>query len=274
MNGLEIELYSSIGVHFSYHRVVDSLGYDSDMNLAVSRSKGDYVWPISDDDAISFEHLMRVIDELRLNLHESVFIFNAQIYDASLKNILIPRYFDFNKVALKKVPLEKLYNNFINEMSYTGVAIIKKSFWTSLDRSYLFNTLFITTGVIFTTKREIDVCCIDIPLVKMRFGNASWTSNYMKIWIDTWPRFLNLVNFTESDNSRIALRIWLKKCLIFKSLGVFRVNKVFELKSIPWSYKIMSLLILLVPKLFLVAFLQVILPRQSLIYLELTSKSV
>jgi glycosyltransferase involved in cell wall biosynthesis len=272
LNLNELETFSSMGVNFNYCEISDSSGYDADMNLAVLRSRGDFVWPISDDDAISLDHLSQVIDELCLNSSKNVFIFNAQVFDSNMSNILIPRYIDFKKKSHQSLPLQLLYNDFINELSFTGVAIIKRSFWTSIDRSYLFNSLFITTGVIFTTKRDIDVCCIDIPLVKMRFGNASWTANYMKIWIDTWPLFLNSLNFSNYDNSKIGLLVWLKKCLIFKSLNVFKIKKVFLLKNVPSSFKLLSLIFILIPRFLLVAILKLILPRHSLIYLEIAYK--
>lgn len=274
LNLHELKLFSSMGVHFNYFEISDSSGYDEDMNLAVSRARGDFVWPISDDDAISLDYLSQVIEELHLNLGKNVFIFNAQIFDSNMSNILIHKHIDFKNKSRENLSLQVLYNNFINELSFTGIAIIKRSFWISLDRSYLFNSLFITTGVIFTTKRDIDVCCIDIPLVKMRFGNASWTSNYMKIWIDIWPSFLNSLNFSSYDNTKIGVLVWLKKCLIFKSLDVFNIKKVFLLKNVPLSFKMLSLIFILIPRFLLVAVLKLILPKQSLIYLEITSDPI
>ena len=274
LNLQELELFSSMGVHFNYFEISDSSGYDEDMNLAVKRANGDFVWPISDDDAISLDYLSQVIGELHSNSVNNVFIFNAQIYNSTMSNILIYKHIDFKNKKRENLSLQLLYDDFIDELSFTGLAIIKRSFWISLDRSYLFNSLFITTGVIFTTNRDIDVCCIDIPLVKMRFGNASWTANYMKIWIDIWPSFLNSLNFSSYDNTKMGVLAWLKKCLIFKSLDVFNIKKVFQLENVSLSFKLLSLIFILIPRFLLVAILKLILPKQSLIYLEITSDSI
>ena len=64
LNLHELELFSSMKVHFNYFEIFDSSGYDEDMNLAVTRARGDFVWPISDDDAISLDYLIHAFIQL------------------------------------------------------------------------------------------------------------------------------------------------------------------------------------------------------------------
>jgi abequosyltransferase len=208
-----------------YFKPESSNGFDSDLNYGINRSNAEFVWMFSDDDLISGIDINNVYDEINTH-HFDFYIINSVIYDKKYLNILQNKF-----VLLEDMSgddLNTLFKNFIDYFSFFGGCILKKRLWVESKPEKYFGTLFVHIGVIFGSGKSIKWKFLSNPIIKIRYGNASWTNNYMKIWLQFWPTLLNSFKAIDNDliniKTKFTLIQLLKKLIFIKALGFYNSN--------------------------------------------------
>jgi len=161
-------------------------GIDGDFDKAVELAHGEYCWPMSDDDLLVDGAVKRVLGLLGTN--PDVLIVDVEVRSDDFSKILIERRLPFSgERRYEARDVEKLFAECAQHLTYIGGAIVRRSAWMARERRPYYGTEFIHFGVIFQAPFTGTVVAIGEPLVRLRYGVASWTSRSFKVWMFTWP---------------------------------------------------------------------------------------
>jgi len=242
--------------HFNnlkYYKQKENNGFDFDLNFGIIQSSAEFIWMFSDDDIVFGSDINKVYNEINLfQVDLDLLIINSIIYDKMLTKILQNKFVLLEDMSGND--LDTLFNNFVNYFSFFGGCIIKKNIWIESDAKKYFGSLFVHIGVIFGSNKVINWKFLSEPIIKIRYGNASWTNSYMKIWLVQWPILLNSFTFVDkklrTNKTQFTYLQLLKKLVFIKSLGLYDrdiVNNIdvgIEVKKL----QIIKLILNLIPK--------------------------
>jgi len=86
--------------------------------------------------------------------------------------------------------MESLFINTASILSFIGSVIIKREVWIRRNRTALYGSWFAHIGVIFQDKLNNSAFAIASPLIKIRYGVASWYGKAFDIWMRCWPELI------------------------------------------------------------------------------------
>jgi abequosyltransferase len=91
-------------------------------------------------------------------------------------------------------------------LTFIGCVVVRRSLWLERDRQSYYGSLFVHVGVIFQAPID-SIFVIADPLVRIRYGNAMWTSRGFEIWMFKWPQLIwPFVRFSASARQAITER--------------------------------------------------------------------
>jgi glycosyltransferase involved in cell wall biosynthesis len=181
-------------------------GIDGDFDKAVELANGEYCWPMSDDDLLAQGAVKRVLGLLETN--PDVLIVDVEVWSDDFSRLLIERRLPFSGERMYGArDVEKLFVECAQHLTYIGGAIIRRSVWVQRERRPYYGTEFIHFGVIFQAPLNGTVMAVGEPLIRLRYGVASWTSRSFKVWMFTWPALVwSFSHIPESARLKITPR--------------------------------------------------------------------
>jgi abequosyltransferase len=232
-------------------RLPKNNGLDQDYCLAVAEARGEFCWLMSDDDLIVPGAVEKVLGELKSDL--DLLIVNAEVRSKDMQTIL-----EVKKLKILKdrtYPAHNFEAFFIDTASYLsfiGAVVIRRSVWMERDRESYFNTMFIHMGVIFQRVITGAIKVLADPLVRIRYGNAQWSSRSFQIWMFKWPDLLwSFTCLSDRAKANISPRYpWmsLQKLALMRALGCYSKSEYKKFLSIiPLKFRILSLGVAIFP---------------------------
>ena len=189
-----------------YQREATNAGVDCDFDKAVGYARGEYCWLMSDDDVLTVDAIATVLAALEDD--PALLVVNAEFCNKDLS------------VVLKRTQLglaedqefglddhERLFAATASYLSFIGAVVIRRATWLARERTPYFGSLFIHMGVIFQTPTPGRAKVITRPLIRIRYGNALWTSRGFEIWTEKWPDLVwSFHHFSAISRERISPR--------------------------------------------------------------------
>ena len=121
-----------------------------------------------------------------------------------------------------------------NALSFIGGTIIKRDVWIARDRQRFYGSLFIHVGVIFQAPLH-HARVLGRSLVRIRIGNAMWSTRAFEIWEFMWPELIwSFPGFSDQAKSKVVARHpWRKMLdlLNYRALGSFQLGHLARLRD-------------------------------------------
>jgi abequosyltransferase len=180
-------------------------GFDLDCNHAVEIARGEFCWLMTDDDLIMPGAVRTVLERLSGDV-------DLAIVDAEVRNVDLSRTYVRRRLATqideKYAPqdFEQFFVSVADHLSFVGAVIIRRSEWLSRDKQPYIGTGFVHVGVIFQRPFAGQVAVIASPFVRIRFGNALWSSRSFAIWNVGWPALVWSFHFSDQAKSKVVPR--------------------------------------------------------------------
>ncbi len=202
-------------------------GFDKELDIGVQSAKGKYCWVFSDDDIIYGPDINNVVKFLKNRQNLDVFLVNSSIWNKELNQIISEKFLDHEDMF--GAGADKLFTYFIDYLSFIGGCIIKKEYWIKGQAFKYYGTLFVHVGIIFSSQ-NVQWGWLKLPIVKIRYGNASWSARAQEIWLKLWPDLI--MGF---DNVLIDIRlkkVTLDPFSVFKKLIFFKALNCYDKHSL------------------------------------------
>lgn len=260
----------------NYIRIIDLLGFDAELDLGVTSSKGHYVWVFSDDDIIQGRDINHIVRHLNSSLDIELLLVNSCIWNKDLRINLQSKF--VSKPDMTSNNMNLLFDNFIDYLSFIGGCIIKKEKWITVEVSKYFGTLFVHVGVIFSHK-SLNWQWLERPIVKIRYGNASWSAKAQEIWLKKWPNLLmsfeTVSQILRDKKVKISSFSAFKKLVFFKAVNCYNpqvLGTVDQVKN-QSMYRVIVYIVNMLPKLmcYQMAYLFASLTNKSIMIADLKS---
>lgn len=211
-----------------YERKAEAGGTDRDFDNAVALASGDYCWLMSDDDLLKPGTLQAVLARLRQDA-PSVVIVNSAIYNADFSELLHERIL---KIAedrtYESADDERFFVDAARYLSYIGAVIVQRELWLNRTRAPYFGSYFIHVGVLFQAPLT-RVLMLAEPVVKIRYGNASWSGRAFEIWMFRWPELIwSFDRFPSDTRAAVCPREpWksVKTLLLYRAKGAYTLRE-------------------------------------------------
>lgn len=192
--------------HVRYHRESTNSGIDADYDKAVGYARGEYCWLMTDDDVLLPGAIARVLAAVADG--PDLVVLNAESRTPDFSRIvdvrLIPRTGERDFEADER---EAFFVEAANLLSFIGVTVVRREAWLARDRASYYGSLFIHVGVIFQQPPFRRVRLLGEPLIRIRWGNAMWTSRGFEIWMLKWPRLIwSFDHYSERARSAVCPR--------------------------------------------------------------------
>jgi len=203
-------------------------GLDQGYEKCVYQARGSYCWLLSDDDQIIHGAIKEVLALLATKRYDLV-VANYEIWDKVFQKRLEAQCIPItNNTIFRPAELEELFLMTASALSFIGAVIIKKSVWMERERQQYFNTWFIHLGVIFQKTFDQEVMVVSSPLIRVRYGVASWSDKAFEIWMDYWPTIIwSFSGISESAKRLVTARSpggSVLKNLVFRGRGVSKAT--------------------------------------------------
>jgi abequosyltransferase len=207
-----------------YRRESENLGVDRDFDKAVHYAGGDYCWLMSDDDLLVPGAVETVLSQLADE--PDLVIVNAEIRTRDLSTILKGNQLELAAdVDYAGGDQERLFAVAGSYLSFIGAVVIRRAAWLAREREPYFGSQFIHMGVIFQTPPLAHSRIIAQPLVRIRYGNASWSARGFDIWVRKWPKLIwSFTQFSDAVKARVTARFpacSIKTLLWYRALGAY-----------------------------------------------------
>jgi hypothetical protein len=165
----------------------------------------------------------------RLNQSTDVVIVNGAIYNEDFSAVLNARALHIT--ADRRYGPEddaRFFEDVGNYLSFIGAVVVRKALWQNRARERYFGSLFIHVGVLFQAPLSGGAIVIADPLVRIRYGNAQWTSRSFEIWMFKWPDLIwSFEQFSEASR-RVVCRPapWRapKTLLLYRAKGAYSLR--------------------------------------------------
>ncbi|HZZ86352.1 MAG TPA: glycosyltransferase family 2 protein [Anaeromyxobacteraceae bacterium] len=172
-----------------YHREPVNSGVDADYDKAVAYARGDYCWLMSDDDLLMPGAVARVLAAVADR--PDLLIVNAETRTPDLAQVvdpaLLPPESDRDYGPQDR---DALFLATASTLSFIGAMVIRREVWLARERARYHGSLFAHVGVVFQDPPLEKVRVLAQPLVRIRWGNAMWTSRGFEIWMFKWPALI------------------------------------------------------------------------------------
>lgn len=202
-------------------------GFDNELDIGVQSSNGIYCWVFSDDDIIYGTDINNVVKFLENRQNLDVLLVNSSIWNKELNQIISDKFLDHEDMF--GVGPDNLFSIFIDYLSFIGGCIIKKKYWISGEASKYYGSLFVHVGIIFSSP-NIQWGWLNKPIVKIRYGNASWSAKAQEIWLELWPKLIIGLDYVPI-NCRLK-KVTLTPFSVFKKLIFFKALNCYNTESV------------------------------------------
>ena len=227
-----------------------SQNFDNAINIAT----GEYVWLFGDDDLPS-KNSIKIIKNALNNYDVDLIITNSSsFYDNNI--IIEPKRVN---CSVDKFYHKKSNNDFMSELasyiSFVSALIVKKQSWVKSKISSE-DEYFLHVQKILNIKKNSNCLFLCSPLVKMRVFSQTWTNNYFKIWMISWPKVIweqtNYDTFAKykvipKKPTKFFFKVLSKKAYGYYSFNDFK-NYILNDEEIVKIKKIIFFIISLLPK--------------------------
>jgi abequosyltransferase len=210
-----------------YMRLPVKGGVDHDYNQAVEFANGEYCWLFTDDDLIKAGAIEQVLFEISKGY--SLIIVNSEVWNRDFSALLFEKHLS-NKAqtGYESHEFQDFFQHCVSYLSYIGAVVIKKSIWKERAKYPYLGTEFVHIGVIFQKQLPTTIRVIIEPYIKIRYGNAQWSSRKFEIWLIQWPNLLwsfDLIS-QASKQKIIAREPWrnLKSLFVYRSLSAYNIE--------------------------------------------------
>lgn len=189
-----------------YYREKVNSGVDGDYDKAVGYALGEYCWLMTDDDVLVPGAVQRVL--AALDGRADLVVVNSEVRNADLTVKLEgPRLDIYEDVEYGAHLSEDFFTRTATYLSFIGSVVIRREVWLARERKPYYGTHFIHIGVIFQSPAIGAAKVIAQPLIRIRNGNAMWTSRAFEIWGFKWPALLwSFGDFPESTKRSVCPR--------------------------------------------------------------------
>ncbi|MBF0230747.1 MAG: glycosyltransferase family 2 protein [Desulfamplus sp.] len=265
-----------------YIRLSAKGGIDYDYDQAVKFAKGKYCWLFTDDDLLKAGSIDHVLFEISKGY--SLIIVNSEVWNKNFSSMLFAKHLDTRQTVYDIFELDAFFQHCISYISFIGSVVIKKTVWEERNKAKYFGTEFIHIGVIFQKLLPDKICIIKKPYIKIRYGNAQWSSRAFEIWMIKWPILLWSFKLISHNSKKklINEEPWrsLKKLFVHRGLSSYNINIFNKLSyhhnvSYAWllSAKLISLFPVKLANTILIMFYNITNRTKDLIYYDLLQTS-
>jgi abequosyltransferase len=214
-----------------YFRQSTNMGVDHDFAEAVGLADGEYCWLFSDDDLLKPGAIQAVLNAIES--HYSLIIANAEVRNADLSKVLVPRRLPLTVDRVyKSIERDRLIADIGSYSTFIGCVIIRRQVWSAREKKKYFGSYFVHAGVIFQSPLPQDALTIATPLICVRYGNAMWLGRYFEIWMFRWPSLIwSFPDYPESVKLQVCPREpWrrLRTLLLHRAKGTYTVGGYLE----------------------------------------------
>jgi abequosyltransferase len=192
---------------FRYFREPTKGGVDLDYAKAVSYAAGEYCWLFTDDDPLMPGAVARVLAALATPC--SLVVVNAQVLNADLSVVLEERRLAVRADVEIDGDPAALFVLTADYLTFIGGVVIERALWLSRSDARHFGSELRHMWIIFQealpTGRGARI--IAEPLIRLRYGNAQWTSRSFEIWMFKYPDLIwSLANLPEGCRASVVPR--------------------------------------------------------------------
>lgn len=217
-----------------YIRLPVKGGVDQDYNQAVEFAEGEYCWLFTDDDVLKAGAIEQVLVEMSKG--HSLIVVNSEVWNQDFSTLIFEKHLaDRAQTVYQSNEFNDFFQHCVTYLSYIGAVVIKKNIWKERDKVSYWGTEFVHIGVIFQKLLPATIRVIKSPLIKIRYGNAQWSSRKFEIWMIKWPGLLWSFDIISqaSKQKLIAREPWrnLKLLFVYRSLSAFNIAVLQKLTS-------------------------------------------
>lgn len=210
-----------------YHRLETNGGVDRDFATAVELARGQYCWLFADDDLFRPD-AVRTLKPRLLEGH-SLIIVNAEVRNADLSEVLIPNRVGFDADRVYAVGEDdRVFAETSFYLTFIGAVVIDRELWQQRAKEPYFGTEFIHFGVIFQAPLPGTTCVVAGPLIRIRYGNALWSSRYFEISVMRWPALVWSMPLTDDAKRKVVPRErWRSPLMLLaqRAIGTYSIEQ-------------------------------------------------
>lgn len=216
-----------------YRREETNGGLDRDFDIAVETATGEYCWLMSDDDLL----LPGAIEEVLRHLAAGpdLLVVNSQIWSKDLRVLLNERQLD---IATDREYGADDQHRLLGEvgayLSFIGGVVVRRSAWLARERGAYYGSLFIHVGVLFQGPPLGRARVLARPLIRIRYGNASWSARSWDIWTRKWPQLVwSFPGLPDAAKQRVTPRLPATRAqtlLWYRAVGAYGPAEYRELR--------------------------------------------
>jgi glycosyltransferase involved in cell wall biosynthesis len=238
--------------HLRYIKQNSNDGMDRNYDRAVELARGEYCWLLSDDDPLKPGAVATVLNALTRDF--SLVLVNSEVRDATLSNILMPRYCDIDADRVyEPQEMDRLFSDMEPYLNFISSYIIKRTIWRERERAPYYGSLFLFLAVVFQKRLPDNTLVLAEPLINCRFANShTFSSKLFEVGVINWPTLVWSLGISDAairQTPREAWRdsLWL---LMWRGSGHYSISEytVFvrpRLRS-PWEH-LVALTIAILP---------------------------
>jgi abequosyltransferase len=203
-------------------------GIDADYDLCVRHAIGKYCWLFSDDDWPLPSSVEKVLEACR-GQHSFIFI-DAEVRDVEMKSLILNRRANLTQdQVIQPEQQDLVFELTAKALSFIGSCVLNRELWLRCDFAHCSGYMFPHIGPLFDKKMPSSSLLIASPLIAIRYGNATWSSNSFKIWMINWPVLIwKLRGVSEGAKLKVTLqKPWLNTKIIFwqRAKGIYSTNE-------------------------------------------------
>jgi abequosyltransferase len=150
-----------------------NLGADRNFDLAVRRSKGKYVWLLSDNDKIMPKGIGKVLEVIHSQKDLAVIAVNYDIFDEKLGKIITDRVIKEYKDMLFE-SADDFWNKLDILSALVSVNIVCRSWWNQSKVESFYSTNWVHVGAIISILPSHRSFFLSSPIVRISSGSPSW----------------------------------------------------------------------------------------------------
>ena len=175
--------------HCHYHRLVEKGGVDLDYCRAVEMATGEFCWLMTDDDLLKPGALSVVLKHLSEDL--DLLIVNSEVANRDMSRTLVPKRLRCSgDISFQPEDSDDLLAITGDLLSFIGSVVMRRSTWLERDIGPYLGSEFIHVGIIFQRPLNRTALVLADPLIRIRYGNAQWSSRAFDVWMFKWPSLI------------------------------------------------------------------------------------
>ena len=198
------------GLLIAYHRNPANLGMDENADLAIQRSRGEYVLLLGDDDLLEPDALVTILKCLHVYPDLALIYLNFRIYDGKLENEI-----DFRDQAFDRIERDDFFADGLQVVEKTrkifaaiSGGVYKRTMWEQANPSRFYGTIFIHVGI------TLDILCrarapayiFKRPLFKYRLNDSA--PGHIKSYKDIFAVSFGLLRIIKEHKPYIPSEVF------------------------------------------------------------------